>query len=565
MRKLTTTLGMLVATVMAVSATAGTLAGKVTDTTGKAMEGVMIRLTNADNISESVYTNAEGNYELQTRLQGELKLRSRSPYFRDSTGVVELAANAAVNKDLQLVAMTGDREISESLPAAYHFGNLPFEQGDDKDFNRYQFQRDCLSCHQMGNSFTRVPRSAKSWAQTVHRMHLYLGNFDMKLRDARAEIFAKGFDGKPLTVRPEFPLAKELATAKIYEYPLLNRGVPHDAIAHENGMLYTVDQSLDHMSITDPVTGMTEYIPQKGSDSDKYRTADGIANYGPNQRHGPHSLDLGNDGKYYVTNTGSTSIGVFNPATDKWEASHQIDPASGAVYPHSIRVNKAGIVWFTLAGSEKVGRLDPVSGKFTIIDLPSVAPQGISAGTQPYGIDINPLDDSMWYGRLFGDKVGRIDPETLEPTEFDSPVRGPRRMHFDKKGILWVTGYSEGTLARIDPNGFKTKVYDMPEYAPGYRPAPYALGVHPDTQDIWINENMTDRFFRFIPDEERWVAYPIPLTGTYTRDVTFTRDGKVCTSNNPLPAPALEGGVLQIFCIDTDYTANAAGGLAFSK
>ena len=76
---------------------------------------------------------------------------------------------------------------------------------------------------------------------------------------------------------------------------------------------------------------------------------------------------------------------------------------------------------------------------------------------------------------------------------------------------------------------------------------------------------MTDRFFRFIPDEERWVAYPIPLTGTYTRDVTFTRDGKVCTSNNPLPAPALEGGVLQIFCIDTDYTANAAGGLAFSK
>ncbi|MEH6558228.1 MAG: carboxypeptidase regulatory-like domain-containing protein [Oceanicoccus sp.] len=565
MRKLTTTVGVLVATMMAVSVTAGTLTGKVTDTAGKAMEGVMIRLTNSDNVSESVYSNAEGSYELQTNLKGELKLRSRSPYYRDSNGVVDLAANATVNKDLQLVAMTGDREISDSLPAAYHFGNLPFEQGDDKDFNRYQFQRDCLSCHQIGNSFTRVPRSAKSWAQTIHRMHLYVGNFDMELRDARAEIFAKGFDGKPLTVRPEFPLAKELATAKVYEYPLLNRGVPHDAIAHPNGKLYTVDQSLDHMSVTDPATGMTQYIPQKGSESDKYRTAEGVATYGPDQRHGPHSLDLGNDGKYYVTNTGSTSIGVFNPETDQWEANHQIDPASGAVYPHSIRVNKAGIVWFTLAGSEKVGRLDPVSGKFNIIDLPEVTPGGISGGTQPYGIDINPLDDSMWYGRLFGDKIGRIDPETLEPTEYDSPMRGPRRMHFDKKGILWVTGYSEGTLARIDPNGYKTKVYDMPEYAPGYRPAPYALGVHPDTQDIWINENMTDRFFRFIPDEERWVAYPIPLTGTYTRDVTFTRDGQVCTSNNPLPAPALEGGVLQIFCIDTDYKSNAAGGLASSK
>ena len=562
MKKFNITLGILMASLLTVSAAAGTLSGKVTDASGAAMEGVMIRLTNAENVSESVYTNAEGGYELQTGLQGELKLRSRSPYYRDSNSVVELHANADVNKDLQLVAMTGAREISDSLPAAYHFGSLPFEQGDDKDFNRYQFQRDCLSCHQLGNSFTRVPRSAKAWAQTVHRMHLYLGNFDMKLRDARADIFARGFDGKPLTVRPEFPLAEELATAKIYEFPLLNRGVPHDAIAHPNGKLYTVDQSLDHMSVTDPATGMTQYVAQKGSESDRYRTAEGFANYGPDQRHGPHSLDLGNDGKYYVTNTGSTSIGVFNPETNQWEANHQIDPATGAVYPHSIRVNKAGIVWFTLAGSEKVGRLDPVAGKFTIIDLPKAVAGGISGGTQPYGIDINPRDDSMWYGRLFGDKIGRVDPQTLEVTEYDSPMRGPRRMHFDKQGILWVTGYSEGTLARIDPDGYKTKVYTMPEFAPGYRPAPYALGVHPDTQDIWINENMTDRFFRFIPDQERWVAYPIPLTGTYTRDVTFTSDGKICTSNNPLPAPALEGGVLQIFCIDTDYKANGKDGLA---
>jgi hypothetical protein len=55
---------------------------------------------------------------------------------------------------MTMAKMTDDREISESLPAAYHFGSLPFENGEDKNFNRYQFQRDCLSCHQMGNPFT---------------------------------------------------------------------------------------------------------------------------------------------------------------------------------------------------------------------------------------------------------------------------------------------------------------------------------------------------------------------------------------------------------------------------
>jgi streptogramin lyase len=77
--------------------------------------------------------------------------------------------------------------------------------------------------------------------------------------------------------------------------------------------------------------------------------------------------------------------------------------------------------------------------------------------------------------------------------------------------------------------------------------------VHPDTQDIWINENMTDRIYRFIPSEERFIAYPMPLSGTYTRDMTFTGDGRVCTSNNPIPPMALEGGVLEIICIDPNY------------
>ena len=92
----------------------------------------------------------------------------------------------------------------------------------------------------------------------------------------------------------------------------------------------------------------------------------------------------------------------------------------------------------------------------------------------------------------------------------------------------------------------------MPEFAPGYPAAPYALGVNPETQEIWVNDAMTDHLYRYIPEQNRWVAYPMPLRGTYTRDVTFTREGKVCTANNPIPIAALEGGVAELICLDPD-------------
>ena len=552
---------------LALPAAAGTVEGTVTGADQKPLQGVLVRLTDAaSGRSEAVYSNAAGRFTLTTALQGALELRLRTPYFKDLKVAVELAADSRVERQLAMQPMTDPVEISDSLPAAYHFGSLEFERGEGAVFNRFQFQRDCLSCHQLGNPLTRRPRPPELWNVTIERMHRYVGsNFDGALRDRRSQLLAKGFDGKPVTVRPEFPLDPSLSRAKIEEYRLSRGIVPHDAIANPNdGLLYTVDQGASFIAITDPKTGQSEYVSQTGK-GNRYRVPDSktgeIAAFPENTRNAPHSLALGRDGKYYVTNTRTNTIGVFDPKTREWEPSFVI--GGGARYPHTVRVDSEGIVWFTLAGSEQVGRIDPQTGQSTVIRLPAVKSGGVSGGTQPYGIDIHPTDGSIWYGRLFGDKIGRIDAKTLALQEFDSPVRGPRRMRFDAKGVLWVTGYSEGELARLDVAGksFKAKVYRIPEFAGGYRPAPYALGVHPQTNDIWINENMTDRLYRFIPSEERFVAYPVPLAGTYTRDFSFTTDGRACTSNNPLPIAALEGGVAEILCIQVEPDSSAKSAL----
>ena len=532
---------------------AGTLSGIVKDNNDQVLEGVMIRLSDpVSGMSESVFSNSTGEFTLTTGLQGKLNVRLRTPYHKDLRANVDLSKKAVLKKDFLMERMTDETEISNSLPAAYHFGSLNFETGEDAVFSRYQFQRDCLSCHQLGNSITRFPRSPEQWEISIERMHNYVrSNFDEELRERRSHILSEGFNGEPLKVRPKFPLDDSLSQVKIYEYRMEKGIIPHDAIYNANdGLIYTVDQGASHMAITDLTSGKTEYFSQKDGDFWLPFWKSSTMKW-PFERYGPHSLDLGPDQKYYTTNSFQNSIGVFNTKTREWEPS--IFAGLRAIYPHTVRIDKQGIVWFTVAGGERVGRIDPVSKKSTLIKLPYVESGGLAGGTQPYGIDINPADGSIWYSRLFGDKIGRIDPVTLEVLEFDSPVRGPRRLRFNQQdGTLWLTGYSEGELARIttNANGFDSKVYPLPEFAKGFPPAPYALGVHPQTGDVWVNENMTDRIFRFIPEQERFIAYPVPLTGTYTRDFTFTEDGKACTSNNPLPMAALEGGIGELICIE---------------
>jgi len=52
----------------------------------------------------------------------------------------------------------------------------------------------------------------------------------------------------------------------------------------------------------------------------------------------------------------------------------------------------------------------------------------------PYGIDVNPADGSIWYSSLMANRIGRIDPDTLEVKVFAPPTLGPRRMRFAPDG-----------------------------------------------------------------------------------------------------------------------------------
>jgi virginiamycin B lyase len=301
-------------------------------------------------------------------------------------------------------------------------------------------------------------------------------------------------------------------------------------------------------------------------------------------KHGPHSMVQAPDGKFWITNALSSTLMSFDPAT---KAMKLYEVGRTHLYPHTIRQDKDGILWFTIVASNEVARFDPKTEKFTIIGLPhggfwrgvsdylfpwvlkiaawfpqkdlqlgvshhKFADQGRDAFSFPYGIDVSPVDGSIWYAKLNVHKIGRIDPKTLKVTEWDTPLKGPRRLRFDASGNLWIPAFEDSGLMKFDTRTQRFESYKLPLLAHNEYEVPYALAVHPKTQEVWITSNMSDRIFRFDPKTASFVTYAMPTRVTWLRDLSFSKDGGVCSSSSNLPAYGIEGGRASFVCLYPD-------------
>jgi streptogramin lyase len=535
----------------AVAAGAADLDGTVKNSMGHSLPGALVSLTQSDGLLvETVYAQQDGSFRLHTGQKGKSRLRARSPYFEDVTVEVDLDATSPIRRAFKLRRLTDTKAIAESLSASAHFARIQFDRPIDKTW----FQVDCLTCHQIGNAFTRAPRPHELWEGIATRM---LGNYgitDKAWIDRYAGKLESTFNGRPVTLaRQKHVVYPEALPARIIEWKLPTGVVAHDVELHKaDGKFYTVDQGVDKIYITDPIANTTETygIPTGGiAQGGKFFKLTGNQTpLGLSVSRGPHSLQEGPNGHFYTTDTISAQIGEFDPKLRTF-VGHEI--GGNAMYPHTNRFDKLGRLWFTLSLSNQVGVFDTRSGEMRLVDLPADTDRPENPARVPYGIDVNPIDGSVWYASLMANRIGRIDPVTFKVESFVPPTIGPRRMRFDASGTLWIPDFGRGALVKLDTKTMQYKSYPIPRLSPGEVEAPYALGVHPQTQEVWITANMSDRIFRFLPKEERFIAYPLPARGTYLRDMVFTPEGLVCSASSPLPAAAtVETGMQEVLCID---------------
>lgn len=223
----------------------------------------------------------------------------------------------------------------------------------------------------------------------------------------------------------------------------------------------------------------------------------------------PHGLVVAKDGKIFYTGNGNGSIGELDPATGK-VVSH-FTPSQGG-NPHTAVIDDAGNIWFTAQGGY-LGKLDRASGKVSEIPM--------SGG--PYGLSID-KQGRIWVCRMGANALGIYDPKSGEMDELRTgPGSRPRRIATAPDGMLWVTYYGNGKLAKVDPVAKKVvKEYAMPA---GERAGPYAVVVD-GAGRVWANEIDTDTVALLDPKTERFRIFELPSKGAGIRKAIVDADGR---------------------------------------
>ncbi|MCP4908887.1 MAG: hypothetical protein GY910_28250 [bacterium] len=251
----------------------------------------------------------------------------------------------------------------------------------------------------------------------------------------------------------------------------------------------------------------------------------------------PHTLRFDQRGRIWYTMAATNHVGFFDPATG--EQRHVRLPARNWTQALILRLTPLFL---------KIGR---------VIDIRGAAADGDGIKMPvPYGIDIAP-DGGVWFSQLNERRIGRIDPGTFEYEMIDTPFETPRRLRFDSKGGLWIPSFSESLLAHFDLETRAFRTWTLPIEPIGSE-TPYALAIRPGTDEVWICGTNSDAMIRFRPEHEDFTIYPLPTRVTYTREVDFDSRGRVWTSNSNGPTWQIEGGVPKVLRIDPEGAISPA-------
>ena len=252
------------ASVFSHPASSATVAGRTYNWDRIPVKGALVTLSDADGtVSETVYTDGTGRFSLETKLYGRLMLRARAPRYADAVQAVDAPAGAGrIEQTFTLQRLTTAQALSDSLPASAHFARIKFPSAAA----RQQFQTDCLSCHEIGNPFTRnAARTPEQWAAFVELMLTYAGYTNKSHLQEYAGALQRAFDGTPTDAHERVIVDDGALHARITEWKLSGAMIAHDTEFNPaDGKFYTVDQGVDSIRSQRRIGAGKTYLKQKG-------------------------------------------------------------------------------------------------------------------------------------------------------------------------------------------------------------------------------------------------------------------------------------------------------------
>ncbi|MEM1247413.1 MAG: carboxypeptidase regulatory-like domain-containing protein [Acidobacteriota bacterium] len=550
----------MAATNSAVDTEVYTLAGKVTDASGTPIGGATVSaFTDGGAHNVTVYSQPDGTFEIGGLPGESYEVRARLIGYSDA-----LTDAGQVSADNSGLALTLKKASAAELQLQRPGNNLldMLTWSDEKD--ALNFKMMCTYCHQVGTLGFRSPEEPVDWEVMLTRMDGFQGLYQHTqdaLVDKIVSVYGREAEAEWPDFEPPAPPTGAATEGKVWEWTMgvENGSMIHDLELGADGKVYTVDMVQDAIVTLDPMTGerTTHPIPggkEYGSDEPPIK--------------GPHSLEMDTEGHMWVTLALSGEMGFFDTNKNEWRVvSGHMAPRPRSGYPHTLRIDEKGWVWWTDAALG-VFSLDPKTydaenNRYDVkyYKLPSKdqvqggGARGESRGITPYGIDIAP-NGHIWYGKLNGQRIGRIIPELADDDpkkimEWKPPVHGPRRMHVAPNGLVWVPGWASGDIASFDPVTEEWAVYQLPK---GPNSLPYALNIEPETGHVWVCGTGTDSLLRFDPENKTFTEYNLPTRVTYTRELEFDDEGHVWTVNSNWPTRHIENGMGSVIRLSPKHT-----------
>jgi virginiamycin B lyase len=511
MRSFVRLLALMSAIVFLGSITHGaTISGTVKGADGAPYEGAFIQAQNQQSkISTIVLSNGQGKFRVPDLAAGTYKVSIKAMGFSAPVqDNVTLTADQNASSDFSL-AKAGVRYSELSFYQGMHL--FPPDKGKDLIVEK------CSICHMWQTKMAGVSRDQDGYLDRVNYMRSQL-NVGIKPEDADtiAAYLAKLFG--PDSVLPksaaDLPGYQDVvrkfsddAMNIVYvEYEMPGPGrMPFSAAPDKDGYLWIPNfGSANRISRLDSKTGkMDDYtVPNVGAAR-------------------VHSAQMAPDGSVWLTEQQPDKLGRWDPVTKQITEWQDLGP-DGTVtkggQKHTLRVAPDGRVW---SSGQPFTMFDYETKKFTRYDkdLPST-----------YDVKVDVHTGEVWMTAPGANKIGRIDPKTLQATTWVSPTPkgAPRRIVIAPDGMIWYDEFNAGKVTRFDP---KTQTFN--EYQlPGPDPTPYPMGVSAKG-DIWYASHHQDTVGHVDPKTGQVTEYPFPHSENDVKELMEDSQGRMWYGSAP--------------------------------
>jgi streptogramin lyase len=212
---------------------------------------------------------------------------------------------------------------------------------------------------------------------------------------------------------------------------------------------------------------------------------------------------------------------------------------SATVYsPEGITAGPDGNLWFTEAGANAIGMINPTTHAISSFTLPT-------AGAGPYGITTGP-DGNLWFAETGAVAIGTFNPTTHAISSFTLPSgsRGVDNITTGSNGDLWFTLGASHQIGEISPTTHAISEFTL---SPCCYAGPNDITAGPDG-NVWFTWAGIDEVAKINPTTDAITYFSVP-SGTGPVGITAGPDGNLWFAQG---WPLADGNLIGVINPTTD-------------